>query len=139
MRRLRTAMIAGLLLTSTAVAPAVAQAAPPTSASTVVGTAQPGGHLDAPVYSQPRYYTLDEQAALNARMFDEDDMDLGRPGPTPHGRALGADSPQPGGISPRTATMLRNNTIPASGISGGSSYSSYTQEPSTHANGGDIF
>lgn len=140
MRTFRTLAVAMLLLAGTAVAAEPAQAAPPGhTAGSAVGTAQAGGHLTAPVYAQPRYYTPAEQADLTEMMFDEETMALGRPGPAPHHRPLGAATPAPGGIAPQVASVVRNNTIPASGISGGSSYASYTQEPSTDANGGNIF
>lgn len=119
--------------------------APPATAQTnhtgpaVTGTAPAGAQLTAQVYDQPRYYTADQVDALNKKLFDDDEVNLGHPGKPPRHGALNPAAAAPDGVSTLATSVLRDSTIPASGISGGSTYASYTQEPSTDANGSNIF
>jgi hypothetical protein len=142
MRRFTVVGVAVLVLAATAVTATPTSAAPPQrhhGYSSLAAAPGPAGRLTAPLFPSPRYYTQSEQNVLNARMFDQDLMQLGRPGPATSARALGPQAPQPGTGVRRSATTLRDTTIPASGISGGAPYASFIQEPSTDANGGNIF
>ncbi|HET9655489.1 MAG TPA: hypothetical protein VFP72_09050 [Kineosporiaceae bacterium] len=89
--------------------------------------------------STPRAFTAAELALLNQRMADNHAMDKGRMLPAGAGLRLNAPLPEPGGIQPMSTTINRNSTIPNSAIKGGTSFLSSTQEPSTDANGGNIF
>ncbi|QFZ19099.1 hypothetical protein [Saccharothrix syringae] len=121
-----------------------AEAQPPSAAS--AGTASTGAtaagrRITAPVSERPRAYTAAELTELNARQAERDarEVSLGRRGPEPRHGALGAEAARPDGTAAQAATLVRDSTIPASGIAGGASYSSYVQEPSTDANGGNLF
>jgi hypothetical protein len=110
---------------------------------TAIGSAPAGKQVVATLSDAPRSYTDAQLAELNARTAEADkitgSVTKGRPGPKPVDRALSPAQPAPGGFGTNTATVLRNSTIPASGIAGGAGFSSSTQEPSTDANGGNIF
>jgi hypothetical protein len=131
----------GVLVAASVSAP-VAGAVPQARAAAVsTGSAAAGQQVSAAVSDQPRAYTADQLAELDRRKQEHDDHEavLGRQGPQPRRGALGAETAVPGGIGAQTATVSRNSAIPASALSGGSSYSSFVQEPSTDANGGNIF
>ncbi len=121
--------------------PAVGSAAPVRVNGTQTRVAAAGTRVTAAVSDQPRSYTAAQTAELTARKQAKDNhtANLGKQGPEPRHGALGPEMAVPGGISTATASVLRNSTIPASGISGGASFSSFVQEPSTDANGGNIF
>ncbi|MFF4576042.1 hypothetical protein [Streptomyces sp. NPDC001410] len=97
-----------------------------------------GARVTAAVSDKPRQYTAEELAQLNSRLYDEDSMDKGKAGPKPRHAPLGTAVAQPSSVR-SFATTVRDSAIPTSGISGGASYLSSTQEPSTDANGSNIF
>ncbi|MFF0133424.1 hypothetical protein ACFYTG_48535 [Streptomyces mirabilis] len=97
-----------------------------------------GARVTAAVLDKPRQYTAEELAQLNARLYDEDTMDKGKAGPKPRHTPLSAALAQPSSVR-SAATTVRDSAIPTSAISGGASSLSSTQEPSTDANGSNIF
>ena len=111
-------------------------AAPAISAS--AGRAGAGHTLRAAVAAKPRTYTAAQLKELNAQMLETDEMDKGYPTVRPPAGALNAATPRPNRLRQATS-VLRDSIIPRSGINGGSNYASFTQEPSTDANGGNIF
>lgn len=138
----RTLILAiGVLVAGVLSGPSVAGAAPVRIGGTQSGAVAAGARVTAPVSAQPRSYTEAQVAELNARKQEKDSHtgNLGKRGPEPHHGALGPQMAVPGGISTASASVVRNSAIPASGLSGGSSFASFTQEPSTDANGGNIF
>ncbi len=115
-----------------------AKPAPTGQAGVVTGGSDTGAAVVAQVSTHPRLYTDAELSMLNQRMYDAEDMSKGHPGPAPHHAPYGPATPEPDQVR-MNATMMRDSAIPTSAISGGSSFLSYTQEPSTDANGAYIF
>jgi hypothetical protein len=106
--------------------------------TTVTGQVPAGARVTAKVAKTPRAYTAAELALLSSRMYDSNTPPTGKTAGAPHHKPFGPALRSPAAINPNL-TVLRNSTIPASGISGGTGYSSYVQEPSTDANGANIF
>jgi hypothetical protein len=145
------AAISGLLIAAGAVGTAPAQANPSTqqkasapAQAAVTGTSQaatasatPAGTLKAQVYAQPPLPTAAQAAYLQD--LGDKTADIGQPTRRPPSPALNPPLSAPGGNTAQATTILRNSTIPTSGISGGASNSSFVQEPSTDANGSNIF
>ncbi|NUT93931.1 MAG: hypothetical protein HOY78_18115 [Saccharothrix sp.] len=131
----------GVLVAASVSAPVAGAEPPRRAASVATGSAVAGQQVSAAVSDHPRAYTAAQLAELDSRKQEHDNHEavLGRQGPQPRHGALGAESAVPGGIGVQTATVSRNSAIPASALSGGSSFSSFVQEPSTDANGGNIF
>lgn len=102
------------------------------------GSSTGGAAVTAQLSTRPRQYTAAELSTLNQRMFDGDGMSKGHPAPTPHHAPYGAPAAVPNRLK-QSATVMRDSAIPGSAISGGTSFLSYTQEPSTDANGSNIF
>ncbi|MFG2059570.1 hypothetical protein ACGFI9_36715 [Micromonospora sp. NPDC048930] len=138
----------GLLLVLVA-APAVpAQAAPPAvdnsaaaagSAVASSGAATAGRRGQARTQTTPPTLTDRQAATRREQAADRAPVDKGAIASLPRAKALNPPITAPGAPSTLATTILRDSAIPASGISGGSSFVSNTQEPSTDANGGNIF
>lgn len=104
-----------------------------------VSAATASGHrVTAKLYAHPRQYTAAELALLNGRMLDGDQITKGHTGPAPRHAALSPATAVPS-VQRNSATTSRVTAIPTSGISGSTGNLSSTQEPSTDANGSNIF
>lgn len=128
------ASLLGLQAAGASASAGAAQASPAHSGKTVHAASKGGHRIRAKVYKQAPQYTKAQLKQLTSRMFDEDAMSKGRLAPQSRHRPLGPASPAPS--IAMNATMLRDTVIPASGISGGTSNLSYTQEPSTDSDSG---
>lgn len=125
-RSRRTLIFAvGVLVAGTLSAPAVSSAAPVRTNHTQTRAVAAGARVTAAVSDQPRGYTEAQIAELTARKQQKENRtgNLGKQGPEPRHGALGPEMAVPAGFSTATASVLRNSTIPASGISGGASFS----------------
>lgn len=115
-----------------------AKAASTGQAAASTGRSATGAAVVAQLSTHPRQYSAAELATLNQRMYDGDKVSKGHSAPTPHHAPYGPETPEPSQVSVN-ATLMRDSAIPTSAISGGTSFLSYTQEPSTDANGSNIF
>ena len=125
-------------LTGVTVTPASAAAQGGGRGSAGQAASSSGARVTAAVADKPRQYTAAELDELNDRLYDEDTMAKGRAGHAPQHAPLSASIAVPSSVH-SAATTVRDSAIPTSAISGGASSLSSTQEPSTDANGSNIF
>jgi hypothetical protein len=132
---------------------AVTTAAPTAAATTVQGSSAPGAtgaltaatrglagkgkQVRAKVLKHPRQLTKPQIKSLMRKMYDEEDAEKGRAArPKKHAPlSRGAVRPDARRLA---SSVLRDSAIPSTAI-GGTGNASFTQEPSTDANGANIF
>ncbi|MET8181456.1 hypothetical protein [Streptomyces sp. NPDC005336] len=101
-----------------------------------------GDRVTAEVLDAPPRRTAAELEQLNRLLDREGTGPKGATASVPDQEPLGPGLAVPKKTDearPLAATVLRDSTIPASAVAGGASYVSSTQEPSTDANGPNIF
>ena len=94
--------------------------------------------MKAKISKTPRHYTKAQLAGLNEKLLESEEMKKGRTSRLTTPRPLNAALAPPSALR-RATSILRDSRIPTSGIRGGANFASSTQEPSTDANGGNIF
>lgn len=144
--------LAGSVVAALLVAPGAAATAAPAadnqagalrSATAQRGSAGPGSRVTATYAATPPQLSPTEAAARERALARRPQPPAGQLASTPTTSPASAELAQPAAKAPAATAaapvVFRNSVIPRSGIAGGYSYTSNSQEPSTDAKGSVIF